>query len=101
MKQTALKPDFIKSKKIRWKEKLQQWGYKVTIDAAGRVAFVILVEEYNYLFSVKIVSINCMHFFLNDISGLKTGWFQMSEQSVFGKKLNIIEDGRFIVKRVF
>lgn len=82
MKQMALKPDFIKSKKNKMEGKLQQQGYKVTIDAAGRVASVMLVEEYNYLFSVRIVSINCMHFFLNHISGLKTVWCQMLEQSV-------------------
>lgn len=51
MKQTSLKPDFIKGKEIRWKEKLQQikslskQGYKVKIDATGKVTSVMLVEE--------------------------------------------------------
>lgn len=107
MKQTSLKPCIVKSTEIRWKENLQQIkslskrGYRVTIDATGKIASSTLVEEYNQLFSVKIVSINCMDVFLNHISGRKTGWCQMSEQSVLGKKLNIIEDGYSIVKRLF
>lgn len=53
MRQMSLKPDFVKSKEIRWKEKLQQIkslskrGYKVTIDATGKVASVTLVKECN------------------------------------------------------
>lgn len=50
---------------------------------------------------MKIVSVNCMDFFLNHVSDLKTGWYQMSEQSVLGKKHNIIENGSSIVKRLF
>lgn len=92
MKQTSLKTGLVKSKEIRWKENLQQIkslfkrGYKVTIDATGKVASIMLEEEYSQLLSEKIVSINCMDFFPNHISGLKTGWCEMSEQSVLGKK---------------
>lgn len=47
------KTHFVKGKEIGWKEKLQQnkslsrQRYKVTIDATGKVASVMLVEEYN------------------------------------------------------
>lgn len=57
------KTRFHKEQKNKMEGKLQQQGYKVTIDAAGRVASVMLVEEYNYMFSVRIVSIQ-LHAFL-------------------------------------
>lgn len=53
MKQTSLKTGLVKSQEIRWKENLQQIkslfkrGYKVTIDATGKVASIMLVEEYS------------------------------------------------------
>lgn len=68
MRQMSLKPDFVKGREIRWKEKLQQIKslskrrYKVTIDATGKVASVTLVKECNGVLCEN--SISQLHGFL-------------------------------------